>query len=64
MAILPFVRPMWNHRIVIDSISLIFCKKDYDQEIKKLELTYSKIESRPKFTGVTKEDVVAELNKK
>lgn len=54
---------MWNHRIVIDSISLLFCKKDYDQEIKKLELTYSKIESRSKFTGVTKEDVAAELNK-
>lgn len=64
MVLVPFVRPMWNHRKIIDSIYFLFCKKVYSLEIKKLELAYSKIEPRPKFSGVTKEDIVAKLNEK
>lgn len=63
-AIIPFVRPVWNHRIVIDSISFIFCKRVYQLEIEKLEAEYKKIESRPKLIVVTKEDVAAKLNGK
>lgn len=63
-AIIPFVRPVWNHRIVIDSISFIFCKRVYQLEVEKLEAEYKKIESRPKLIVVTKEDVAAKLNGK
>lgn len=62
MAMAPFVRPMWNHRKIIDSIYFLFCRKVYSLEIKNLVLAYSKIEPRPKFSGVTKEDIVAKLN--
>ena len=61
--IIPFVRPVWNHRIVIDSISF-FRKRFYQLEIEKLEAEYKKIESRPKLIVVTKEDVAAKLNGK
>lgn len=63
-AISPFVRPMWNHRIIIDSISFLFCKKVYYQKRKDLVLAYSKIEPRPKFTSVTKEDIAEKLTEK
>lgn len=63
-AMIPFIRPMWNHRIVIDSIFFIFSKKVYQLEIERLNAEYKNIESRPKLVVMTKEDVAAKLNEK
>ena len=63
-AIIPFVRPIWNHRIVIDSIYFIFCKNVYLSEVERLMTEYKNIESRPILVVMTKEEVAAKLNEK
>lgn len=52
-ALIPFVRPLWNHQILIRDFKFLFYKRVWKDEVKHLEKAYSNIEPRPKLELMT-----------
>lgn len=60
--ILPFIRPLWTHKQIKDSFRLLFCKKVYRCEIRRLVVVYNHLHNKPMLKLVTMEEMKSKLN--
>lgn len=60
--VLPFIRPLWKHQQIIDSFRLLFCKKVYRSEIRRLLEEFNRSYAKPMLQLVTKEEMKSILN--
>lgn len=62
-ALIPFVRPLWNHQILVRDFKFLFYKRIWKDEVKHLEEAYSNIEPRPKLELMTFDDAERKFTK-
>lgn len=60
--VFPFIRPLWKHQQIIDSFSLLFGKKVYRCEIRRLVEEYNRMHAKPMLQLVTMEEMKSKLN--
>lgn len=62
-ALIPFVRPLWNHQILVRDFKFLFYKRIWKDEVKHLEKAYSNIEPRPKLELMTFDEAERKFSK-
>lgn len=62
-ALVPFIRSFINHQSILKNIKFLFSKKEWDNIVKDMLGSYSKIETRPKLELMSIEETESKFGK-